>query len=87
MHICMDLYVCMHGCRDTCIYVCMDEYMQDCMYVCMYTAQTHTYILLPGTYYSIATAILSQNHKGIDITESILVSIKVIIAFTNGFSQ
>ena len=38
----------------------------------------------PGDYDSFATAILSQNHREINITESISVSRKVII---EGFSQ
>ena len=38
-------------------------------------------------YISFATSILSQNHRGIDIAELILVSMKVIIACTKGFPK
>ena len=41
--------------------------------------------LTPRDYNYFAMAILSQNHRGIDIAEMISASIKVIIACTVGF--
>ena len=43
------------------------------------------YNLTPGDYDSFAVAILSQNHRGINIVELISARIKVIIALPRGF--
>ena len=43
--------------------------------------------LMPGDYNSFAMAILSQNHREIDITELISASINVIIALPRGFRK
>ena len=48
-----------------------------------YLDQTNTQN--PGDYNSVTVAILSQNHRDIDITESVLASIKVRIAVPRGF--
>ena len=45
------------------------------------------YTLVHEDYDSFAMAILSQNHREFDIAESILVSVKVIITCSKGFSQ
>ena len=44
-------------------------------------------IIMPGDYDSFAMAIFSQNHREIDITESILVSINVTVACAKVFSE
>ena len=40
---------------------------------------------MPGDYSSFSMAILSQNHREMNIAELILLSLKVIIACTKGF--
>ena len=49
----------------------------------MYVCNT----LTPKDYDSFAMVMLNQNHRGIDIAELILVSLKVIITCTKEFSQ